>query len=81
MRWDENFVQRQADGFGLLPQKFPADAVHGDAVIGFRDGSEKSDDAEMLLLEQGVERHGAVFAAAPAEEDGFLRVQENLRLS
>jgi len=74
---------RAAAGRWIRPAaaKVPADAVHGDAVIGFRDGGEKSDDAEMLLLEQGVERHGAVFAAAPAEEDGFLRVQENLRLS
>jgi len=45
--------------------------VHGDAVIGFRDGGEKSHDAELLLLEQRMQSHGAVFAAAPAEEDGF----------
>src|SRR4029077_3801999 len=32
----------------------------------------------MLLLEQGVQGHGAVFAAAPAEEDGFGCGQENL---
>jgi hypothetical protein len=30
----------------------------------------------MFLLEQCVQRHGAVFAAAPAEEDGFGCVQE-----
>jgi len=42
---------RAAAGRWIRPaaQKFPADAVHGDAVIGFRDGGEKSDDAEMLL--------------------------------
>jgi len=50
--------------------KVPGDAVHGDAVIGFRDGGEKSDDAEMLLLEQGVERHGAVFAALQQKRMG-----------
>jgi hypothetical protein len=27
------------------------------------------------LLEQGVQRHGAVFAAAPAEENGFCNLR------
>jgi hypothetical protein len=71
LRRDENFVKRQTDGLGLLFEKFAADAVHGDAVISFGDGGEKSYNSEMFLLEEGVERHGAVFAAAPAEEDGF----------
>jgi hypothetical protein len=66
-----NFVQRETDGFGLPLEKFTADAVHGDAVVAFRDGGEKSDDLEFFLLEQRVQGHGAVFAAAPAEEDGF----------
>ena len=68
---NEDFMQREADGFSLPLEKFTADAVHGDAVIAFRDGGEKGDDSKMLLLEQRVQRHGAVFAAAPAEEDGF----------
>src|SRR6266853_1227232 len=71
LRRDEDFVKRQTQRPRLLTEKFPADAVHGDAVIGFRDGGEKSHDAELLLLEQHIESHGAVFAAAPAEEDGF----------
>jgi hypothetical protein len=58
-------------GVRLPPEKFTANTVHGDAVVAFRDGSEKRYDSEMLLLEQRVQRHGAVFAAAPAEEDGF----------
>jgi hypothetical protein len=52
-------------------EKFAANAVHGDAVVAFRDGGEKGDDFELFLVEQRVQRHGAVFAAAPAEEDGF----------
>jgi len=68
---DENFVQGQAERLRLLLEKFAADAVHGDAVVVLCDGGEKGDDTELLLLEKRVQRHGAVFAAAPAEEDGF----------
>jgi hypothetical protein len=64
----------------LLPKEFAANAVHGDAVVGFSDGGEKRNDSELLLLEQGVQRHGAVFAAAPAEENGFLRGHQSLPL-
>ncbi len=51
---DEDFVEREADGFGLAPEKFAANAVHGDAVVAFRNGGEKSDDAQIRLLEQRV---------------------------
>jgi hypothetical protein len=71
LRRDEKFVKRKGNGLSLLLQEFTADAVHGDAVVAFGDGSEKGDDLETLLLEQRVQRHGAVFAAAPAEENGF----------
>src|SRR5947207_467734 len=71
LRRDADFVQGQADGFGLLLQKLAAYAVHADAVVAFGDGGEKSRHAKLLLLEQRVQGHGAVFAAAPAEEDGF----------
>ena len=71
LRRDANFVQRQTERFSLPPEEFTADAVHGDAVVAFRYGSEKGGDLEVLLLEQRIQRHGAVFAAAPAEEDGF----------
>ena len=64
-------MERQAEGFRLPLKKFAADAVHGDAVVSFGDGGEKGDDFKLVLLEQGVQGHGAVFAAAPAEEDGF----------
>jgi hypothetical protein len=76
LRGDEDLVQRQAERFGLALEKFAANAVHGDAVVAFGNGCEKGDDLEMFLLEQCVQRHGAVFAAAPAEEDGFGCVQE-----
>jgi hypothetical protein len=79
LRRNEDFMEREADGLGLLLEEFPADAVHGDAVVSFGDGGEQSDDVKILLLEQGVKGHGAVFAAAPAEEDGFRRGQENLQ--
>jgi len=75
---DEDFVKRETDGFGLALEKFAADTVHGDAVVGLGDGGEQGYDVESLLLEQGVQGHGAVFAAAPAEEDGFECCQENL---
>lgn len=75
---DANFVQREADGFGLLEQEFAADAVHADAVVAFGDRSEERGHADLLLLEQRVQRHGAVFAAAPAEEDGFGCGHEDL---
>lgn len=68
---DAYFVQRQADGFGLELQEFATNAVHADAFIALGDGGQESRGAELLLLEQRVKRHGAVFAAAPAEEDGF----------
>src|SRR5690242_415452 len=71
LRRDADFVQRQADGFRLLKQELAADAVHTDAVVAFGDGGEERGRAKLLLLEQRVQRHGAVFAAAPAEEDGF----------
>ena len=51
LRRDENFMKGKADGFGLALEKFAADAVHGDAVVGFRDGREQRDDLESLLLE------------------------------
>src|SRR5215467_7382763 len=75
LRRDENFVQGQADGFGLLKQEFATDAVHADAGVTFGDGGEKRSHAE-FLLKQRVQRHGAVFAAAPAEKDGFGRSHE-----
>jgi hypothetical protein len=71
LRRNKNFMEWQAERLRLQLEKFAADAVHGDAVVAFRDGGEKSNDLELLLLEQDVQRHGAVFAAAPAEEDGF----------
>jgi len=71
LRRDAHFVQRQADGFGLLEQELAADAVHANAAVAFGDSGEERGHAELWLLEQRVQSHGAVFAPAPAEEDGF----------
>ena len=71
LRRDAHFVERQADGCGLELEKLAANAVHADAFVALGDGREEGCDVELLLLEQRVKRHGAVFAAAPAEEDGF----------
>ena len=68
---DWNFVQRDLQGFGLLAKKFAADSVHGDAIVGFGDGREERNDFDVLVLAEGVQGHRGVFAAGPAEEDGF----------
>src|SRR5260370_15425529 len=60
LRWDEDFVEGQADGFGLLPQEVAPDNLPGDAGLSFRGGGGKNDAAGKLLLEPGVPRHGAV---------------------
>ena len=80
LRRDGDFVKRQVERVRLAVEKFAANAVHGDAVVAFGDGGEKGGDVELLLLEQRVQRHGAVFSAAPAEEDGFRCRQENLQM-
>jgi len=40
-------MQRQPDGLGLLHEKFAADAVHADAVVGFCDGGQQRGDADV----------------------------------
>ena len=57
--------------FRLPMQKFAANAVHADAVVTLGHGGEEGRDADIVLLEQRVQRESAVFAAAPTEEDGF----------
>ena len=32
LRWDGDFLHRQADGFGLLVKEFAANAMHADAI-------------------------------------------------
>ena len=71
LRRDRDFVKRDVEGLGLLVEEFAADTMHGDAAVGFGDGGEKRDDFELGILAEGVESHGGVFAAGPAEEDGF----------
>jgi hypothetical protein len=71
LRRDEDFVQWQAERVRLLTKKFAANAVHADPVIALGHGGEEGCDADIVSLEQGVQCEGAVFAAAPAEEDWF----------
>ena len=80
LRRNRDFVKRQAERGRLAMEKFAADTVHGDAVVALGDGSKKGGDVELLLLEQREQRHGAVFAAAPAEKNGFRCRQENLQV-
>jgi len=40
LRRNEDFVERETDGFGLALKKFAANTVHGDAVVGLGDGGE-----------------------------------------
>ena len=81
LRRDADFVERQADGLGLALEKFAADAVHADAFVAFGDGGEEGDDVNVVSLEEGVKGHGGVFAAGPAEEDGFghWRISKKLK--
>ncbi len=60
-------MQRQAERCCLLAKKFAANAVHADAVIALGHRGEERRDADVALMEQRVQREGAVFAAAPAE--------------
>ena len=76
-RRDAYFVHGQTDGFGLELQKFAANTVHADAFVAFGDGGQKGRGAELLLPDERVKRHSAVFAAAPAEEDGLGCGHEN----
>jgi len=70
-RRDAYFVQRQADGFGLELEEFAANAVHADPFRALGNRSQEGRRAELLPLGQRVECHRAVFATAPAEENGF----------
>src|SRR6266404_6453444 len=38
LRRNADLVQRQIDGLRLLYEEFAADAMHADAIVGFRDG-------------------------------------------
>jgi len=62
---DEDAVEGEAEGGGLRLEKGFPDAVHGDAVVGFGDAGEESDDVEVAGAAGEVERPEAVFAAAP----------------
>src|SRR5579883_890227 len=72
LRGNQNFMKGQADRFGLPTNQRSADAVHADAVVALGDRRKERGHAEFPPAAQNVQRHGAVLAAAPAEEDGFL---------
>src|SRR5229473_2591994 len=46
-------------------------SMHADAVIRFGDGGQQRDDPNIRQSQERVQRHCAVFAAGPAEEDGL----------
>jgi hypothetical protein len=71
LRRDANFVEGHTDGLGLLEQEFAADAVHADALVTFGHRGQQRRHANIFPMEQRKQRHGAVFAAPPADEDGF----------
>ena len=69
-------MQWQADALRLLPQQFPPHAVHADAVVAIRDGGEQSHYADQRILQQNVQGHGAVFAAAPAKKNWLTLIHQ-----
>jgi hypothetical protein len=63
----------QPGGGGLLVEELLAEAVDCDAAVFLVDGGEQADDFILRLPSEEVEGPGAVFAAAPTEEDGARR--------
>ena len=71
LRRNQDRVKRQAERFGLPLEQRAAHAVHADAVVLFGNGREQRGDAAVARRPQRVQRHRAVFPAAPAEEHVF----------
>ena len=63
--------ERQADGSGLPVEKFFAEAVDGDAAELLVEGGEEGDDLVLRLPAEEMEGPGAVFSAAPTEQDAL----------
>jgi hypothetical protein len=75
LRRDADFFEGQAESFGLLEQQCSADAMHADAVVVFGHGGEETDDADVGALAECIEGESAVFATAPAKQDGTGQVR------
>src|SRR5205823_12812616 len=69
---DDYETDGKAEGVGLVLNKPPPNSVHGDAVEGLADASNKLDDLKLGMIRTGVvQGKGTVFAAAP-EQCGFF---------
>jgi hypothetical protein len=80
LRRDAHFVKRKADGLGLPLEKFAPDAVQADALVALGDSGKERGNVNVAPLEQSVQSHSAVFAAAPAKENWFARGHQFLPL-
>ena len=61
--------QRQTEGVGLRKQHVAPRAMHGDALVGAVDGRKQADRMPARLAQQVLQRHQAVLAAAPRQQD------------
>jgi hypothetical protein len=69
---NDHEINRQVKGIGLILDELPADAVHGDTVIGLADAGDEFDDLDVGMALAGVmQSEGTVFAPTP-EQGGFL---------
>jgi hypothetical protein len=75
LRRDADFFEGQAESFGLPEEQCSADTMHADAVVVFGHGGEETGDADVGALAERVKGESAVFATAPAEEDGSGRIR------
>src|ERR1022692_3180744 len=66
---DEDFLQRQADGFGLRVEQFQPHAVHGDALEMFVTRRQQRGDFVAAALQNSVQGERGIFAATPAKYD------------
>jgi hypothetical protein len=65
---DDDELDGQAEGVGLVLDEGAADAVHGDAVVRLADAGDEPDDVEVGVAPAGVvEGQGTVLAPAPEE--------------
>ena len=67
-----NGPERQSRSFALRFEQFAPYAVHGDPIESLIDRSQEAEDYIFLrLLSERVQGPGAVFAAAPGNDDAF----------
>ena len=68
----QHHLRHRADALGLPLQKFAPDAVHTHPFELFRNRREQTDNSHFAILQERMQRHGAVFTAAPAKENRLL---------